>query len=89
MADGSAASDRRPTVRIDPESTLDRWRYLCPNGHPVGSWDQTNGHLYCHSCKRNSKQDPDVTPDHYHVIDSKTDEEIPWAAVFIVGFHEE
>lgn len=89
MADGSAASDRHETVRIDPSETTDRWRYTCPNGHPAGSWDATNCHLYCTSCARARDTDPTITPDHYHVVDQRSGDEIPWSAVFLVGFHKE
>lgn len=80
-ADGSSAQDARAPVRLDLSKTPVRLRYTCPNGHSAGSWSRTNNHLYCSSCLRQMENGSDVTPEHYHLVDQKTGEEIPWSRV--------
>lgn len=78
--DGSAVADRRETVVVDRESEPYRWR--CPNGHT--NWSRTNRHIWCQSCARAADHGADVEPEHWAVVDAKTDREIPYAAVEIV-----
>lgn len=79
--DGSSVEDAR-RVRIDRSETLDRWRYVCPNGHR--GWSPTNRHIWCRDCRRASEQGADVDPEHWHVIDKRTGEEIHWSRVELV-----
>jgi Zn finger protein HypA/HybF involved in hydrogenase expression len=80
-ADGSAVADRHETVEIDRTDEPYRWR--CPNGHT--SWDKTNNHIWCPSCKRAADHGADVEAEHWAVVDEKAKEAIPYAAVEIVG----
>jgi len=82
-ADGSAAKDARPAVRIDRSQASVRYRYLCPNGHI--DWSPTNNHLWCKGCRRRYEAgDEDVDAEHYHVVDKKTGEKIGWERVELV-----
>lgn len=81
-ADGSAAADARAIVEIDRSKTSHRWRYRCPNGHV--DWDRTNSHVWCRGCLRAAEAGDDVDPEHYHIIDQRTGEEIPWSSVRVV-----
>lgn len=83
-ADGSSADDCPPSVRIDLDDPNDRWRYRCPNGHAGTSWSPTNSHLYCYGCRRQMDAGEPVTPEHYELLDTKTEETIPWSAVEIL-----
>jgi hypothetical protein len=77
--DGSALADRRRRVVIDTTDRADRWRYRCPRGHV--DWSRTNNHIWCKGCRRQADAGEDVDPEHYEIVDAKTDEEIPWSAV--------
>lgn len=79
VGDGSSIADREPTVVIDPDDESQRWRYRCPNGHT--DWDRTNNHVWCRSCRHQAENGDDLDPEHWFIVDSKTDEEIPWSAV--------
>lgn len=79
-ADGSAPADGQ-TVRIDVTDETDRWRYRCPNGHRGKAWEPTNNHLYCRGCKRQLDAGEDVECEHYELVDLKTNERIPYAAI--------
>lgn len=81
LADGSAQTDAR-RVRID-RTPPEKYRWRCPNGHV--DWDRTNNHIWCPGCARASRHDPDVDPEHYHIVDNQTDEEIPWSAIEVVS----
>jgi len=80
-ADGSAAADAHPPVEIDRDAEPYRWR--CPNGHT--SWDRTNSHAWCISCRRAAENGADVTPEHWELVDAKTDRTIPYSAVRFAG----
>jgi len=82
VADGSSELDSHPRVRIDRDDPIDRMRYRCPNGHT--SWAPTNSHLWCKSCADAAEHGADVHPEHYAVLDKRTEEEIPWSAVEFV-----
>jgi hypothetical protein len=80
--DGSAVLDARERIEIDRSKPSERWRYRCPNGHV--DWSRTNNHVWCKGCSRASRQNPAIDPEHYELIDAKTDEAIPWSAVEVV-----
>lgn len=80
VADGSAAADAHPRVRVDRQDEPYRWR--CPNGHT--DWDKTNSHIWCRSCRMQNENGEDMDPEHYEIVDEKTDREIPWSAVELV-----
>ena len=79
LADGSSPEDSPPSVEIDLDDPADRYRYVCPYGHT--SWSRTNSHIHCYSCARHHD---DVDPEHWHVLDKRTGDEIPWSAVRII-----
>jgi len=81
LADGSAATDAHPPVTVDRAAEPYRWR--CPNGHT--SWDRTNNHLWCPSCRRARENGADVDAEHYELHDAKHDRLVPYAAVEFVG----
>jgi hypothetical protein len=81
--DGSAAADARKRVTIDRSDDLDRMRYVCPNGHT--RWTPTNNHIYCCSCQRAREHGAEVEPEHWELVDKKTDETVPWSAVILEG----
>lgn len=81
--DGSSTHDQPETVRIDVRDETNRWRYRCPNGHT--DWGPTNGHVWCRSCRHQAEHGVDVDPEHWHIVDEKTGEDVPWSAVEIVG----
>jgi len=83
MGDGSGQADRREVVVIDATDELDKLRYRCPNGH--SNFAPTNNHIWCQSCSRQAQHDEAVSAEHYEILDSKTDEEIPWSAVRYEG----
>lgn len=74
--DGSAEADAE-RVRID--RTAEPYRWVCPNGHV--DWSRTNNHVWCRSCRRQHEAGADVTPEHYEILDRKTEERLPWSAV--------
>lgn len=78
--DGSSQADTNP-VSIDLSDDLDRMRYRCPNGHT--SWTRTNSHIWCKSCSEAAQQGADVQPEHYELLDAKTNEQIPWSVVVL------
>jgi len=82
--DGSSELDSRAMVEIDRSVPHVRWRYLCPNGHSGRSWDATNSHIWCSKCRRLYEAGRDVDAEHYHLVDKKTGEEIPFASVRLV-----
>ena len=69
------------SVRID--RTNERFRYQCPNGHTT--WDRTNGHVWCPSCRRVAERGRDVGPEHDRIVDAKRDEAIPWERVEVAA----
>lgn len=73
-ADGSSERDATRVV-VDREDPTARWRWRCPNGHC--DWEPTNGHLWCASCASL----PEVDPEHWELLDTKTDERVNWGAV--------
>jgi hypothetical protein len=79
VADGSAAADSRPVVRIDRSNDVERYRWTCPEGHV--DWAPTNSHAWCYSCSRIAEQGHDVDPEFYAVYDKKNDTSIPWTRV--------
>lgn len=81
VADGSAAADAHPRVRVDRREEPYRWK--CPNGHV--DWDKTNSHIWCRSCRMQNEAGDDLDPEHYEIIDAKRDMEIPWSAVELVS----
>ena len=83
-ADGSSPGDRSTPVRIDLSEEEERWRYRCPNGHAGSSWSPTNGHIYCHSCRRQMDAGEDVTPEHFELLDAKTGRTVPWSSVELI-----
>lgn len=82
LTDGSAQADVH-RVRIDRDDDVERLQYRCPNGHV--NWSRTNSHIWCQSCARQSEHDSDVDPEHWHIVDEKTGEEIAWSAVEVVN----
>jgi hypothetical protein len=80
--DGSSVRDREQPVRIDRSQFAQRHRYTCPEGH--SNWAPTNNHLWCQTCRRQYEHGRDVDPEHYHVVDQVTGEEITWARVELV-----
>jgi len=83
-ADGSAAADAPERVTIDASDASERWRYACPNGHR--NWAPTNNHIWCQGCRRQIEAGDDLAAEHYELVDLKTDERVPWAAIeFIEG----
>ena len=74
--------DPRDTIQID-RTGPERYRYTCPNGHP--QWDRTNNHIWCPGCQRQAEQGADISPEHWELLDKKTDETIPWNRVEIVA----
>jgi hypothetical protein len=83
IADGSAAADRKPIIEIDRSNDVERYRWTCPEGHV--DWAPTNNHLWCSTCRRQYEHGRDVDPEHYHVVDQQTGEEIPWTRVELEG----
>ncbi|GAA3882802.1 hypothetical protein [Haloarcula argentinensis] len=77
ITDGSAMADAHEEVVIDRDDEPYRW--VCPNGHC--SWDRTNNHCWCPSCARQSENGVDVHPEHWEIVDEKTGQTIPYAAV--------
>ena len=69
------------TVRVNRRA--ERFRYRCPNGHTT--WDRTNNHVWCPSCRRQAEQGRDVDPEHHRIVDAKRDIEIPWERVEVIG----
>jgi len=76
-ADGSAPADAQ---RVEVNRKEEPYRWRCPNGH--SSWDRTDSHLWCASCSRSP--DPDLNPEHWELLDTKTGETVPYAAVELV-----
>lgn len=80
LTDGSAELDAHERVVIQRDDDLDRMRWLCPNGHT--RWEPTNNHLYCNSCAKFA--DPGDGPEYWELLDKKSGELVPWAAVELV-----
>lgn len=78
VGDGSSAQDAQ-RVRIDRSNPAERYRFTCPNGHV--NWDRTNNHIWCRQCRRAFEAGEDLDPEHYHIVDQQTGDEIPWGAV--------
>jgi hypothetical protein len=79
-ADGSALADSHERVVIDRAGEPYRWR--CPNGHT--SWDRTNNHIHCPSCRRaleNRGLMEIQDAEHWEIVDEKTGRTIPYSAV--------
>ena len=83
LTDGSSLADTHERVAIDRRNESERWRYRCPNGHV--NWDRTNNHIWCQGCRRQAEAGEDVNPEHFEIVDARTDETIPWSAVEILG----
>lgn len=66
-------------VVIDRRDALNRYRFTCPRGHTT--WDRTNNHIWCPSCRQEAEHGADVDPEWFVVLDNQTDEEIPWERV--------
>lgn len=66
-------------VVIDRSDDLDRFRFTCPRGHTT--WDRTNNHIWCPSCRREGEHGADVDPEWYVVYDKQREEKIPWEQV--------
>lgn len=84
VADGSAFADSHPTVEVDRADEPYRWR--CPNGHT--SWDRTNNHIWCPSCRRALEGEAVLSKrsaEHWEIVDEKTNRTIPYSAVKFVG----
>lgn len=79
VCDGSSELDAHETVRIDRSNAVERYRYVCPNGHT--DWDLTNNHIWCRSCRRQAENGEDVDPEHWEIYDKRDHREIPWSAV--------
>lgn len=62
-------------VVIDSEDPTARWRWRCPNRHC--DWEPTNSHLWCATCASLH----DVNPEYWELLDTRTDERVPWDAV--------
>lgn len=86
VADGSSPEDSHETVEIDRSDPVDRYRYTCPNGHI--SWDKTNNHIWCHSCRKQLEAGDEVEPEHWKVYDKSSGEFVPWTAVKVVWEEE-
>lgn len=72
-------SDVRRT--IDTDVALERWRYICPNGHT--SWEATLNQFWCHKCARNvSKSDGTFE----YVTDRKTGDTLRRSEIKLTGF---
>lgn len=74
-ASDDASGDRDGTVVVDRDDPTARWRWRCPNGHC--DWEPTNGHLWCATCASM----PDVDPEYWELLDTRTGERVSWAAV--------
>jgi len=73
-------ADAHETTEIDRGDEPYRWR--CPNGH--SSWDRTNNHVHCPSCRRALENDSWLKvqeAEHWEIVDAKTGERIPYSAV--------
>lgn len=75
-----------PKRTIDTDDDLDRWRFVCPNGHRT--WEPTNYHFWCSSCAQAVQQDPelDVDPEFDQLHDKRTDELLERDEVEIEGY---
>lgn len=60
---------RGETIIVDRSDAVQRYRWRCPEGHV--DWSPTNSHIYCDTCGMA----------HYHVVDAKEGERIPWERV--------
>lgn len=74
-----AEHDAGRTVTIDRSDDIQRMRYRCPNGHTT--WAPTNRHLWCKACRQANEHGEDLDPEHWHIVDAKTNEKIPWERV--------
>lgn len=61
----------------------EKYRWTCPEGHI--SWDRTNNHIWCPTCRQQHEHGVDVDPEHYHVVDQKTGECVAWERVEVVS----
>lgn len=69
------------SVVIDSEDDLDRWQYECPNGHH--DWWDAGSQIWCSKCKKHGLDDT-----HDHLVDKRTDEEIPVGELTIIGYRD-
>ena len=69
-------------IEIDRSDPLDRYRFVCPNGHTT--WDRTNCHGWCASCAAAAEHDPDIDPEHWEILDKKSDRLIPYEMIEFV-----
>lgn len=73
-------ADAHNEVEIDRDGEPYRWR--CPNGHT--SWERTNNHIHCPSCRRaleNNSWLKKADSKHREIVDEKARKTIPYSAV--------
>jgi len=69
-------------VVIDRSDEIERYRFVCPRRHTT--WDRTNNHIWCPSCRREDEHsNEDVDPEHYYIYDKAEDRKIPWEDVVL------
>lgn len=72
------------SVEIDADDTVDRWRWVCPNGHR--SWEPTNNHFYCKECARQTEHGADADPVFSKLRDARTGETFSREEIEIRGY---
>lgn len=80
QADGSAPTDAHETVEVDRDAEPYRW--VCPRGHT--SWDATNSHIWCQSCRRAVEAGADIQAEHWELYDRRAERVVPFSAVELV-----
>lgn len=79
---GASVIEPDREVEIDRSSTVERYRYVCPNGHI--DWDRTNNHIWCRGCRRrNESGDTHIDAEHHAVLDKQEYVLIPWDQVVL------
>ena len=72
---------------VEQQTVVDRdaepYRWCCPNGHTT--WEKTNSHIWCPSCSRAAENGADVAPEHWTLLDKKTDTEVDYADVEVAA----
>lgn len=77
---GTIQQDRdQEVVEIDRSDAVERYRYVCPNGHV--DWDRTNNHIWCATCRQQNENGRDVDPEHYAILDKRADQLIDWGQI--------